>query len=105
MKYNRTEKAIDVLPELDREYFNIQSLKSAVWQYMIDHAQFIRKDLLLVKFFIPNNVVFWDRVWARKEGKFLRNQMKQFNDEGQEILDHVKRLEQNERDSNIVNEA
>lgn len=69
-----------VVPEfVSEEYFSIQSLKRAVWQYLIDHSHITDDEgTVNIHFYIPHEFEFWRRVKARDDGKFKRKEMYDF---------------------------
>lgn len=82
MKYKQkeNEQFDDFIPEfVNDEYFSTQSLKRAVWQYLIDHSKVVDDEgTISIRFYIPSEREFWWRVKARDEGRFLRTEMFDF---------------------------
>ena len=76
MKYKQVIKEIDVIPDfISDDYFNAQSLKNAVWQYMLDHSHLSHEGQTKITFFVPSEKEFWYRVKARETGKYKRNDL------------------------------
>lgn len=77
MKYKEKEPLITINPEElmpSEDYFESNSLKTAVWQYLNDHA-FITGKSRRVVFHITTPEEFWKRVKARKNGFFKREDL------------------------------
>jgi hypothetical protein len=74
----RDEEPPEVYESPSEDYFESTALKNAVWQYLIDHSQQIDGKIAKVRFCITNEQEFWRRVRARKDGKFLREEMRDF---------------------------
>ena len=86
MKYKK--KTEEVIQELPSEYFSVISLKRAVWQYLLDHAQVNDEEgNFRFTIYIPSKEIFWKRVKAREDGLYTRNDITSFNDKI-----HAKRL-------------
>lgn len=91
MKYKLKEEPIVVMPDIvSNEYFSVQSLKRAVWQYLIDHSRIVRQDLVKFHFILPSEDEFWKRVWARDVGKFKRKEIFDFQNEMRKQENRVK---------------
>lgn len=63
--------------ELDDEFYSIISLKTALWQYMIDHAEPI-EDGVKFHIIVRDEQDFWKRVSARENGTYKRKDIKDF---------------------------
>ena len=70
------------IPEyVSEDYFSTQSLKRAVWQYLIDHSRIVDDEgTISFHFYMPNEKEFWYRVKARDENKFKRVEMVEFQE-------------------------
>ncbi len=77
MKYKENKTIQDIIPDfVSEDYFSTQSLKRAVWQYLIDHSQIVDdKGLLKFYFYIPTETEFWRRVKARDDGVYKRKDL------------------------------
>src|SRR5690348_17299371 len=78
MKYKVKEKPFEnvSLPDfVSNEYFRVESVKTAVWQYLLDHAKPMDEKNLFVRFYITEPQEFWRRVKARELGKFKRTDL------------------------------
>lgn len=78
MKYKVKEQVLDdyVTEMVSDEYFSTQSLKRAVWQYLIDHSKVVNDEgLLQFNFYIPSEKELWRRVKARDDGIFQRRDL------------------------------
>ena len=73
MRHHR-EKMIRIEPFLPEDYFESSSLKSAVWQYLIDHAK-PTNGYFKIFLFLKDEEEFWRRVQARKDGRYRRHDL------------------------------
>ena len=84
------------IPEfVSDEYFSTQSLKRAVWQYLIDHSKIVdHEGTIKFHFYMPNEYEFWRRVKARDENRFKRVDMADFQEQMRKKHKYVMNLQQ-----------
>jgi hypothetical protein len=71
--YRKHPEVVEFQPLVNDDYFEIKTFKTAVWQYLLDHARHVPGNNLKIYIPITNDEdVFWKRVKARKNGWFKR---------------------------------
>jgi hypothetical protein len=82
MKYKTSTKVEnDIIPDfVSDDYFSTQSLKNAVWQYMLDHANVNGSGTMKIVFILPTESEFWRRVKARESGEYHRNDLRKLRE-------------------------
>lgn len=113
MKWKRTKDPEVIAEIMTEDYISAQSVKNAVWQYLIDHARVVNDDRSFkVSFYVVDEHEFWRRVKARELGKFKRNDLLEFFKEAEkkfikfkDIRAKVEKIEANERQNNWWNKT
>ena len=82
------------VPEVSEEYFEVQALKTAVWQYIVDHARVVTDEGLLkfILFYMPSEQEFWRRVKARKDGVYKRTDLLVFREREERLHKKIHEL-------------
>ncbi len=76
---DRVASFLPVEFDITEDYLSVSSIKTAVWQYLIDHSKIVGKDTIKITFYIPSEKEFWKRVKAREDGRFKRNDLYDFH--------------------------